>query len=200
MKKNSRIIILAAIGLICLLFLLTRRNKSNEAQKFIDNIKSENKYALDSLQSSFNMQNRIYSQIEKNITDNKLDEANKLIDSVYLIGERHMSHVYRGMLFSKKDDYDKAMDEYNIAISMEKNSIAYAKRAELYVKLNKLNYAMSDYKYLYSINYDYSLDIAKIYDHMKKRDSALFYYLQYLRHYPNDTNVIKKVDFLNKSK
>ena len=102
-------------------------------------------------------------------------------------------HLYKGMIYAKQNKYPEAIEEYNIAIENEPFPLELEKRAEAYIKINKLDLALNDYKKAYSLNYDYSLHVATTFELMIKKDSALKYYQTYLEHYPNDTTVQQKV-------
>lgn len=118
------------------------------------------------------------------------------MDSLPPFGKTHSIHLYEGMIYEEQKKYPDAVKEYSAALSEQKFSVALEKRGDIYVKMNKLNMAMTDYKMAYTWNSDYSFQIANTFVLLNKRDSALKYYQIYLEHYPNDTSVQQKMNLL----
>lgn len=83
-------------------------------------------------------------------------------------------------LYLKNSDYNNAVKYYTLAIKESpKNTSLYLNRAAAYIKLNKSNLAMADYKKALAINPKLILDNKKMGDLFyaaKDYNSALYYY------------------------
>lgn len=82
-------------------------------------------------------------------------------------------------------------------INKDPSPVVLGKRAEGYIRQKRFNDALNDNKKAYSINYDYSLQVASTFELLNKKDSALKYYLIYSEYYPNQTNVQTKIKYLS---
>lgn len=195
MSKNLSFRILAVIVLAGIgIFLFYRyTNNTTKAKNFIERIREENKAGFDSLQNAINYENNLNYRIEKSITEGDFKTAYPLMDSLPAFGKKHSIHLYQGMIYEKQKKYTEAIQEYTTVIDAEPFPLALNKRAEVYIKINRLNFALNDYKKAASLNYDYSLQVANTFMLMNKKDSALKYYQIYLEHYPNDTAVQQKI-------
>jgi tetratricopeptide (TPR) repeat protein len=100
------------------------------------------------------------------------------------------------MIYTRREKYPEAIKEYTQALNDLPFSKARGMRAATYLKMNMLDSAMYDYKKAYSLNYEYSLQIAATFELMNKKDSAQKYYQIYLEHYPSDKAVQEKVKLL----
>lgn len=184
------VIVLAGIGI----FLLYRyTNNTTKAKNFIERIREENKAGFDSLQNAINSENNLNYQIQKSINNGDFKTAYALIDSLPAFGKKHSIHLYQGMIYEKQKKYNDAIQEYTAVIDAEPFPLALDKRAEVYIKINRLDLALNDYKKAASLNYDYSLQVANTFMLMNKKDSALKYYQIYLEQYPNDTAAQQKI-------
>lgn len=199
MKKRTtliyRIITILLASFASLAIFLILRQKP-DAKKFIEKIRAENKTGFDSLNNALAEENALYSQIEKNIDQDNFTTASKLIDTLLVHGKTHKAYVYKGMIYAKQADYSKAIEQYNLAIQEDEFSIAFSKRAEAYISLNKLDLAINDYKKMYAHNYDFSLPLAKTFELKNQKDSALKYYLIYSDHYPNHQFTLNRIESL----
>lgn len=200
MFKNKLIYWSAALILftgIIVFFLYNKySSKTPDGKSFIDKIREENKTGFDSLQNAINYENDLNYRIKKSISTGDFKTAYALMDSLPAFGKIPTIHLYKGMIYAKQNKYPEAIEEYNIAIAEEPFPTNLNKRAEAYIKMDKLDSALNDYKKSYSLNYDYSLQIATTFELINKKDSALKYYQIYLMHYPNDTAVQQKVKSL----
>lgn len=184
------VIVLAGIGI----FLFCRyTNDTTKAKNFIERIREGNKAGFDSLQNAINYENDLNYRIQKSINNDDFKTAYALIDSLPAFGKTHSIHLYQGMIYEKQKKYTKAIEEYTTVIDAEPFPLALNKRAEVYIKINRLNLALNDFKKSASLNYDYSLEVANTFMLMNKKDSALKYYQIYLEHYPNDTEIQQKI-------
>lgn len=179
---------------LAVFFLYNRYStKTPDGKKFIDKIREENKSGFDSLQNAINYENDLNYRIKKSISASDFKTAYALMDSLPAFGKTTTIHLYKGMIYAKQNKYSEAIEEYNIAIENEPFPLELDKRAEVYIKLRNLNLALNDYKKAYSLNYDYSLQVASTFELMNKKDSALKYYQIFLEHYPNDIAAQQKV-------
>lgn len=170
--------------------------KKPDAIKFIDEVRKQNKAGLDSLQNAINYENSLDYRIKENIDKGDFKTAYTLMDSLPSFGKTHSTHLYKGMIYAEQKKYPEAIEEYNAALNEIPVSKARDLRAELYVKMNKLELAIADYKHIYEYNHYYSYHIANIFMLMNKKDSALKYYQIYSEDYPNDQSAKQKIEAL----
>lgn len=200
MTKNKLIYWGAATALLIsfIAFSLYNRysRRTPDAKKFIETIRDQNKAGLDSLQNAINYENDLNNRIKKSISSGDFNTAYALMDSLPAFGKTHSIHLYQGMIYTEQKKYPEAIEEYNAALNKQVFSIALEKRGDVYVKMNKLDMAMNDYKKAYNWNFDYSLQIANTFALLNKKDSALKYYQIYLEHYPDDTAAQQKISLL----
>ena len=148
------------------------------------------------MQNAINFENDLNYRIEKSISAGDLKTAYDLMDSLPPFGRTHSIHLYQGMIYTKQKKYPEAIEEYTKAIKEVRYSKAKSMRAEAYIKMNKLDLALSDYSDIYKYNHYYSYLVANTFMLMDKKDSALKYYEIYLEHYPNDKVVQEKITSL----
>lgn len=187
------------IGVFIGLFIYYKYfSRTINPKEFIEQIRRENKTGFDSLQRAFNYDNELNFRINDAINKNDFKTAYALIDSLPPFGKKHSKHLYNGMIYEKQKRYSKAIEEYTEALNEIPYSKAESLRAELYVKMDKLKLALTDYKNIYEYNHYYSIHIAKVFELMKQKDSALKYYKIYLEHYPSDSVVQQTIFVLQK--
>lgn len=167
-------------------------SRKSSAAKFIEKIRDENKSGFDSLQNTINYENDLNRRIEESIYAGDFNTAFTLMRSLPAYSKTNSIHLYRGMIYSEQKKYLEAIEEYNIVIDAEPFPLALDKRAKIYIKTNKIDLALDDYRKAYVLNYDYSLQIAKTFELINKKDSALKYYEIYLGYYPGDKAVQQK--------
>ena len=195
MSKNNKLIFLSLLVLtvsISGFFIFKYVFPKPNAADFINRIRENNKAGFDSLQNAINYENNLNYRIEKSIYASDFKTAYALMDSLPAFGKTHSINLYKGMIYAEQKKYTEAIEEFNILIDAEPFPLALDKRAKVYIKTNKLEFALNDYKKAYSLNYDYSLQVATTFKLMNKKDSTLKYYQIYLEHYPNDTAVQQK--------
>ena len=193
-RHYNILLVIVLLGLFALfLFFYTQRQ---DGGKFIDQVKKANEFGFDSLQLAIDQENEMYLQIEKSINDSDFNTAYILIDSLKYEKKHAVALVYEGMIYEKQSSYHQAIEKYNAAIENDPYSIGLSKRADVYVKMKQLDSALKDYREVYSINYDFSLQIARIFELKGNKDSALKYYHIYSRHYPQDSSVQRKINAL----
>lgn len=186
-------IIFLAIALVAVSLYNRYSRKTFDPKGFINNIKEKNKPGLDSLQNAINYENNLNLRIQKAINDSDFKTAYILMDSLPGFGKAHSLHLYTGMIYEKQKKYPKAIGEYTEAINEISFSKAKSMRAEIYIKTNKLDSALYDYKSISEYNHYYNSHVANTFELMHKKDSALKYYQIYLEHYPNDTAVQQRL-------
>ncbi|MEO7620079.1 MAG: tetratricopeptide repeat protein [Chitinophagaceae bacterium] len=171
-------------------------NNKNSGERFIEDVRAENKARFDSLNVAIAKENFLYQDIEENINRSNFKTALSQIDTLFGRNKTDIAHVYMGMIYAKQGKFRQAIEEYNIALAELKFSKALNKRAEVYIKLNYLDSALIDYKTGYQWNFDYSLEIARVYELLQRKDSAIKYYQIYLHYYPNNKNIVEKINKL----
>ena len=200
MVKNKLIYLAATLiplaGLIVFFLYNRYSEKKPNTKNFIDKIREKNKAGFDSLQDAINYENNLNYRIKKSISTGDFKTAYALMDSLPAFGKIPTIHLYKGMIYAKQKKYNEAIEEYNIAIEKEPLPLGFEKRAEAYIQINKFDFALNDYKKAYSLNYDYSLYVARTFELMIKKDSALKYYQIFLKYYPTDTIVQQKIRLL----
>lgn len=191
MSKNKLItwgtIILLAIALVAFSLYNRYSRKTMDVKGFLNEIREKNKPGLDSLQQAINYENNLNFRIQKAINDSDFTTAYALMDSLPNFGKKHSIYLYAGMIYEKQKKYSEAIKIYTEAINELSFSKAKSMRAAVYVRINKLDSALYDYKSISEYNEFYNLQVASTFQLMHKKDSALKYYQIYLEHYPNDT-------------
>ncbi len=90
------------------------------------------------------------------------------------------AHIRLGMIYKSDNQAKQALDCFNTAISLNKNSaLAYQKRGELYTRINRPQDAIIDYEKALSIDgdlYQYYYAVAFAYRALGRLDDALEYY------------------------
>ena len=172
------------------------KKKDVGAKEFIESIREKHKPGFDSLQRAINYENDLNDRIIKSIKLEDFQTAYSLMDSLPPFGKTHSKHVYKGMIYAKQEKHAEAIREFTYASDEIPCCKARGLRAEVYIKMNKLDSALSDYKKIYEWNSDYSLQVANVFELKNNHDSALKYYNIYLSHYPNDKSVHQKVKTL----
>lgn len=199
--KNNSIIIIGFVIILLFLSLFFFYNKSKQhiqAKNFIDKIRKDNKASFDSIQHALNYESELNYRIKLSIQNHDFTTAYSLMDSLPSFGKENIITIYEGMIYEKKKEYLKAISKYTIAINYDKHSIAVENRAQLFIKMNRFQDAINDYKIPLEWNNYYNLKIAQVFELMGKKDSAVKYYIIYSRHYPNDTIASKKIIILTK--
>ncbi|MCR6720421.1 MAG: hypothetical protein NVV59_09020 [Chitinophagaceae bacterium] len=162
-------IIFLATALVAVSLYNRYSRKTFDPKGFINDIREKNKPWLDSLQNAINYENNLNFRIQKAINDSDFKTAYTLMDSLPNFGKKNSIHLYKGMIYVKQNKYSKAIEEYNSLIDAEPFPLALGKRAEVYVKAGKLDLALNDYKEAYSLNYDYSLQVAATFELKNKK-------------------------------
>lgn len=195
--KSKRILItIAASVLIGAVGWLILRPKKMDGGDFLEQVRNKHKNTFDNINKSIQEENQLIEKIEASILKNDSITALALIDTLIVWNKINTAYLYKGMLYEKQNKYLQAINEYTKAIEKEDFPLALGKRGEVYIKLNKIDKALNDYKKAFEWNYDYSLQIANVYEIKKIKDSALKYYTIFFKHYPNNQIVEKKIKSL----
>lgn len=199
MKKDTTFKLLAAIIIIALvLFLYYQYSNTTVDKNFLNRLREENKSGFDSLQSAIIYENDLNYRIEEKIADSDFKTARSLMDSLPPFGKSHSFHIYQGMIYEKEKRYNDAIQEFTSAISEVPFSKARSLRADLYLKMNKLDSSLNDYIQIYDYNSHFGKEVANVFLLMNKPDSASKYYQEYLKHYPDDKTAQQKLKRLTK--
>ncbi len=118
------------------------------------------------------------NQITKLINNNKLEEALKNLKSYENSNiENPLYHNILAVITNQQGKPDESLDSLNKAISLDKNFIpAYRNRISLFLKSNKLNEAINDYKNILRVNdsdLNSLINIAILYDKTNNKEEAL---------------------------
>ena len=193
MTKKILYLILVLIAFISVaLGTFYRTRKNSDPTAFIKDTRHKHQQKFDSMQRAFKYELKLRDRIEECIIKQDFQAAYALIDSLPA-SDRVSTHLYRGMIYAEQKNYSKALEEYNMSMSEQIYPIALEKRAELYIKMNKFELAIGDYKQSYDMNYDYSLKLGDAYMLINKKDSAQKYYQIFLEHYPQDSSAHAKL-------
>ena len=119
-----------------------------------------------------------------------------MIDSLEAYTKTNLTYVYRGMIYFGKSEYSKALVEYNKALEKEEFPFALDQRAKVYIKQKKYDLALRDCQKAYEWNYDFSFQIASVFEIQGDKDSALKYYQIFLTHYPDKKEIQQKIKVL----
>ena len=166
---------------------------SEQDEDFVKIMEREHKGTFSEIKQYIQKDNELITKLEESISNNDTATALSLIDTLVTSERYHLAAIYKGMLFEKQNKFAQALVEYNNAIIYDPYSKARSRRASLYLKQNKFDSAIVDYKAINVYNNYYSLIIGDIYFNLRNKDSALKYYLNYSRQYPNDQPVLHKI-------
>jgi tetratricopeptide (TPR) repeat protein len=197
-KKFIYLIAVLIIIAVFILYLFAYRSSTNTPgeKNFVERIRDENKAGLDSLQAAIDNENNLNFRIKKSIETGDFKTAFALIDSLPPFGKTETTHVYTGMIAAAQKKYAEAIDEYTEAIKEDPYSNAVSLRAEVYVEMNRPEFALKDYKSIFEYNKYFSRPVANTFLLLHEKDSALKYYQIYLMNYPDDTAIQQRVKSL----
>ncbi|MGZ3997725.1 MAG: tetratricopeptide repeat protein [Flavisolibacter sp.] len=185
--KLSRLI-LKILALLSVTTVLIHCNEKQNGGQSIQSIRNEAQPEINSQLGAIALKNNLYHKVDLLIKTNELTKASQLLDSITMkYGKEDIAFVYRGMIYQMSASYEEALKQYNKAMEDRKFPFALEKRASLYLEKHQLGLALEDYRTAYQTNYDYGFQLARTFQLMKIKDSAIKYYLEYLEHYPADT-------------
>jgi tetratricopeptide (TPR) repeat protein len=191
-KKSSLILILG-----CVLLMKSLFPKPN-VTGMISVLRRETSSKIDSVNKIIEAENKSFDYIQHLISSGNLEKANQLIDPVLKKNPRNdFYHIFKGQVYDARKQYDSALFEYNLAIAINETPLALDKRAKTFLKLGKVEQAITDYRTACDRNFDYSYQLALIFEKIGQNDSALKYYTIFDDHYP-DSNIKKRIEFLQK--
>ena len=192
------LILLSVIISIAITFLLISffTPQPNIVKK-IEELKKQTVPSLDTFITNMVNENKFYDSIENLIQHGQPIKAGNILKQLLpRYPNNTRLHVLNGMLYEAKKQYDSALYEYNFVIIKNKNPYVLNKRAITFLKLNQFNKAVDDYREAYTMNIDYSLQLAQTFEKIDKKDSAKKYYQLYLDQYPNAKFVQQKITAL----
>ena len=199
--KNKNNIFLIAAALLLITFILIFFYPRKRFHERINDIRKETAPMFDSLSNQMNKENNFQTNIILLIEHNDLALANKLIDTAIKNNStKGIYHTYKGMVYAAENKYLNAIQEYDQSILINRNEfpLALSKKAEAFIHLKDYNSAIENYKKAVVINEDFNYQIATTFETIKKKDSALKYYLIYQKHYPDNKFIADKIYFLSK--
>jgi tetratricopeptide (TPR) repeat protein len=196
MKKNSMLLV-SILTILSIVFLIIFFYPKPNIVKQIDELRSETKPNLDTFVNNMTRENKFYDSIENLIQTGGLSEAESVLNQLMLRYPNNIRlHILKGMLYDARRRYDSALIEYNFSIIKNANPFLLDKRAITFLKLKQYDKALEDYRKAYSMNIDYSLQLAQTFEKIRERDSALKYYKIYLNYYPDTISVLQKIKSL----
>jgi tetratricopeptide (TPR) repeat protein len=198
-KKLKSIMLLLTLSAFAVLFsLMFYRRPTFNSQ--MNQMKANVQAGLDSTVGKIKRENSFYQTLEERIAVNDTIYAIPIVDS--LLKSRPYSYelyYYKGLIKEQNGNFDSALHYFSYAMIRSKyTSPAIIKRANLLLKMNKVQDALSDYREAYMINYDYAFELGMAFEKLNMKDSALFYYSVYKQHYPSDKKVIEAILSLNR--
>jgi tetratricopeptide (TPR) repeat protein len=101
-----------------------------------------------------------------------LDTARQdLLSAESIDPNNHVIHYNLGNVYFRLKDYEKAVDQYTISISMNrKHQFSYLNRASVYMTLHKWKEALADYKVYVTLSDDQKDSILKVISILEKRE------------------------------
>lgn len=124
------------------------------------------------------------------IVDSLISRCSTIVDKYDLL-------YYKGEIYLNNNQTDSSLFYYNLGLAMDRTSNLLLGRANLYKKTGRLNAALKDDEEALTMNSDFAVEVGDVFSLLYKKDSAKYYYTSYLEHYPNDTNVTKKIKELD---
>lgn len=197
-RRNIFLIIAAILFILVILIFFYPRKRFHER---INDIRKETVPMFDSLSNQMNKENYFLTNVSLLIEHNDLLLANKLIDSAIKNNPiKGIYHTYKGMVYAAENNYLKALQEYDQSILLNKTvfPLVLSKKAEAFIKLNDYNNAIENYENAALLNKDFTYQVATTFEAIKKKDSALKYYLVYQKHYPDNKFIAEKIHLLSK--
>lgn len=190
MNTTKKIMLL--LGVCLMLFSTFYFKKRMSGAEWTKQILETQKAKFEKMQQDANRRIDRIDRIENCINDSDLKTANIFLDTFLMHNQELSYHLYNGMIMERKGLYSEAIIEYSWVINHLPASNALDRRAHIYTLINKYELAKEDYWKLLELNRDYCLQIGDLYYTLGSKDSALFYYNNYLENHPNDSVVKKK--------
>jgi tetratricopeptide (TPR) repeat protein len=181
--------------LLLVLLVLSCDDNSTVRSQFKD-IRSTTQQQIDSLEHENSKRMAIYLFADSTIYQNQFTYSKKVIDSlITTYPNDHQFSIYKGDLYMHHGRFKDATEEYSSAITNGFVPIAYEKRATAYIKMKQFPDAIKDLQIAVTYNSDYYYSLGYTFELMKKYDSAVSYFNQYLST-SNDPKVRLHVDSL----
>jgi len=196
-QKRTLLIIISVLFFLMMVRVLFFHE--NIFPKMVDDIRKQTVPMFDSVNIEIQKENDFQDRIQLLIQDSNLTVATKIVDSSIKSNPFDGSlRIYKGMIYAKEGKYTQAIQAYDSAIFFQREEfpLVQGKKADMYVKLHDYGNAIDNYKKAAAINVYYNCKVAQTFETMKKKDSALKYYLMYQQDHPHDTSFNKKVSFL----
>lgn len=166
--------------LLIIRFLFPQKNFQDQ----IEELQSKTQPNIDATVNKIIAENRFFNSINYLINSGQFDGADKVITKLIAKNEKNDYYwTLKGNLFHARKMYDSALHYYNYAIILNPNSGAIFSRPLTYIKTNKYNDAIADYKRAYEKNDSYSYKLAEAFELNDQGDSAIKYYQIYLDQY-----------------
>lgn len=199
-KKRNNIFLIAALLLLATVITIFFYPRKRFHER-INEIRKETAPTFDSLSNQMNKENYFLTNINLLIQHNDLPLAYKLIDSaIQQNPTKGIYYTYRGMAYAAEKKYQRALQEYDTSILVNKSEFPFvlSKKAEVFIQLKDYNSAIENYKKAALPNKSFNYQLAMTFETINKKDSALKYYLVYQKHYPNNKSITEKIQSLSK--
>ena len=196
MIKFFKIILPASLFYGCL-----QESSNRQTTESLKNLNEKSQQSLDSMINTLAIKYSIYTYADSiSNFDTSSNGLAKLDSLILLYPNDDKFHLYRGSWFFNKNEYQKSLNEYNSATNISGYSypVLQDKKAQVYIKLNKINEAIDLYRTASLDNEFYYQKLGHAFLLNNKTDSALFYYSLYLQSHPDDIRIKNRLDSLNK--
>ena len=191
MKRTSKIY-LALPCLAIVLFLITIGTKRND-NEIVDKLLFEPRVELKDFGQSITGRNEFYNKLDILIEKDSFKQALNILDTARIYEPLKLG--YMGLINLKLKKYRESINYFTEAFDLEGTGFSkfIAYRAYAYIKLNLVDSALEDYRYLASFNCDFYKPLAETYEGINRKDSAIKYYQLFLQHYPDSLSIGKKL-------
>jgi tetratricopeptide (TPR) repeat protein len=153
----------------------------------VENLTKDGQKIIDSIMAETNKKYQPYRYADSLVNvDHSLPALNKMDSLIKLYPNDHFIYICKGDWYFKNGEYDNALNQYTQAaiVAQDESPIILDKKAQAFIKLNKLTDAINCYKKAAEINLDYYYNLAISYELNKKIDSSIKYYSLYYKSYP----------------
>lgn len=205
---NHKIIILhfmiklyKTLIITCLCFACNQETPNKQVTNSLKKLREQSQQSLDTLINRIAYIHSLYEYADSiSNFDTSSNGLIKLDSLILLYPNDDKFYIYRGSWYFNKKEYQKSLKEYDLVNTIAGYSypVLQDKKAQVYVKLNKLTDAITLYRAASLDNKFYYQKLGHTFLLNNTMDSAIYYYSLYLQSYPDDLNIKYCLDSLNK--